>query len=138
MLSLLLMSCGAEETAKSAGKYGTMDSNSPEYAAIQFFEHIYNDPTIERSLQFSSPKMARLIKSYRINHNVQRHVLNMTFDTVEIKPNAGSAGRNEFAKEVKVSMFFEGTYHGDKIRDLRTVKLIRIGQQWKVDEVSLD
>lgn len=115
-----------------------MDDNIPEYAALQFFEHIYNDPTITQTLEYASPKMARLIKSYRINRNVQRHVLNMAFDTVEIKPNAGSAGRNEFAKEASVTLFFEGILNGDKIKDLRTIKLVRINKKWKVDEVSLE
>lgn len=135
---MLLVSCGGGEPVKSVGKYGTMDVNVPEYAAIQFFEHIYSDPTIAQALDYSSPKMARLIQSYRINRNVQRHVLNMSFDTVEIKPNAGNAGRNEFSKEASVSLFFEGTHNGETVKDLRTVKLVRIDQQWKVDEVSLE
>lgn len=137
LLSLLIYSCGGEPV-QGGGKYGMMDDNIPEYAALQFFEHIYNDPTITQTLEYASPKMARLIKSYRINRNVQRHVLNMAFDTVEIKPNAGSAGRNEFAKEASVTLFFEGILNGDKIKDLRTIKLVRINKKWKVDEVSLE
>jgi len=115
-----------------------MDSNTPEYAALQFFEHIYNDPTIHRTLEYASPKMARLVQSYRINRNVQRHVLNMAFDTVEIKTSAGNAGRNEFAQKASVSLFFEGTLNGEKVKDLRRIKMVRINKKWKVDEVTLE
>ncbi|MFQ3237701.1 MAG: hypothetical protein ACI9C4_003292 [Paraglaciecola sp.] len=138
LLSLLIYSCGGDKPAQGSGKYGMMDNNIPEYAALQFFEHIYRDPTITQTLKYASPKMARLIRSYRINRNVQRHVLNMAFDTVEMKPNAGNAGRNEFAKEARVTLFFEGMLNGNKVKDLRTIKLVRINKKWKVDEVSLE
>jgi hypothetical protein len=138
LLSLLIYSCGGDKSAQGAGKYGMMDNNLPEYAAIQFFEHIYSDPTITGTLEYASPKMARLIQSYRINRNVQRHVLNMAFDTVKIKPSAGSAGRNEFAKEASVTLFFEGTLNSENVKDLRTIKLVRINKKWKVDEVSVE
>jgi hypothetical protein len=138
LLSLLVYSCGGDKSAQGSGRYGMMDNNVPQYAAIQFFEHIYDDPTITEALKYASPKMARLIQSYRINRNVQRHVLNMAFDTVEIKPHASSAGRIEFAKKARVTLYFEGKLNGDMLKDLRTVKLIRINKQWKVDEVSLE
>jgi hypothetical protein len=138
LLSLLIYSCGGDKSVPGAGKYGMMDSNTPQYAALQFFEHIYNDPTITQTLEYASPKMARLVQSYRINRNVQRHVLNMPFDTVEITPSAGSAGRNEFAQKASVSLFFEGTLNGEKVKDLRRIKMVRINKKWKVDEVSLE
>ncbi|ABG41034.1 putative lipoprotein [Paraglaciecola sp. T6c] len=138
LLSFFALSACDDTTKTGAGKYGMMDTNIPEYAAVQFFSHIYEDDNIEGALDFASPKMARLMKSYRINRNVQRHVLNMAYDKVEIKPNATNAGRNEFAKEASVALFFEGTLNGEIVKDLRTVKLVRIKKAWKVDEVSVE
>jgi hypothetical protein len=138
LLSLLIFSCGGDKSSQSAGKYGMMDTNLPEYAAVRFFEHIYGDPTITETLQYASPKMARLIQSYRINRNVQRHVLNMAFDTVEIEPDGGSAQRTEFAEKASVTLFFEGKLNNKKVQDLRTIKLVRINKKWKVDDVSLE
>jgi hypothetical protein len=80
--------------------------------------------------------MERLIRSYHTNKSVQKHVLNMRFDEVTIKPSTNSAGRNEFAKKVTISFIFKGELHGDIIKDMRVVKLIRIDKNWKVDEVS--
>jgi hypothetical protein len=140
-LSLLLLSAcdtsGVKEK-QGAGKFGMLDTNIPEYAAEQFFVHIYNDKDITGALKLSSPRMERLLKSYRTNRNVQRHVFNMPFDTVEIRQLSGNAGRNEFAKDANVTIFFEGELDGKILKDLRAVKLLRIDKEWKVDEVSLN
>ena len=134
LVSLLLISACDGSKSTGAGKYGMMDNNIPEYAAVEFFTHIYEDKNLNGALKFASPKLSRLMKSYRINRNVQRHVLNMPYDKVEIKPKAA----NEFAKEASVSLFFEGTLNGQIIKDLRVVKLIRTKDGWKVDEVSVN
>ena len=138
-LVLLVSACdrGADKDQQGGGKFGMLDTNIPEYAAEQFFTHIYNDDDISGALKLSSPRMGRLLKSYRTNRNVQRHVFNMPFDTVEIKQLSGNAGRNEFAKDAKVTIFFEGELDGKILKDLRAVKLLRIDKEWKVDEVSL-
>jgi hypothetical protein len=140
LLLLFLSACDTSgiKEQKGAGKFGMLDTNIPEYAAEQFFFHIYNDKDINGALKLSSPRMERLLKSYRSNRNVQRHVLNMPFDKVEIKQLSGNAGRNEFAKDAKVTIFFEGQLDGKILKDLRVVKLLRIDKKWKVDEVSLD
>ncbi|GAC33826.1 hypothetical protein [Paraglaciecola polaris] len=138
LFALFMLTACDDPKSTGAGKYGMMDTNIPEYAAVQFFTHVYGDKNLDGALQFASPKLARLMKSYRINRSVQRHVLNMAFDKVEIKPGASNAGRNEFAKEASVSLFFEGTLNGEVIKDLRTVKLVRMNKGWKVDEVSVN
>jgi hypothetical protein len=82
--------------------------------------------------------MERLERSYHTNKGVQNHVLNMRFDKVAIQPSTRSAGRNEFAKDAKIALFFEGELNGDIIKDMRVVNLIKDGKDWKVDEVSFD
>ena len=136
---LLLSACDKDgaKNQQGGGKFGMLDTDIPEFAAEQFFFHIYNYDDLSGALKLSSPRMERLLLSYRTNRNVQRHVLNMSFDTVEIKQLSGNAGRNEFARDAKVSIFFKGTLDGKILKDLRSVKLLRIDKKWKVDEVSL-
>lgn len=140
-LVLLLLTafsgCEKIEKKEGLGKYGMMDSNLPEFAAIEFFDHIFHDANLDEALKLSSPSLKRLIESYHTNRNVQRHVLNLRFDKVTITPHTGCAGRNEFSKESKVIIFFEGELNGKILKDMRIVDLIRDGNQWKVDKVSL-
>jgi hypothetical protein len=135
---LVLGGCGDTKEKKTAGKVGMRDENIPDYAALQFFDSIYRGKDISGALALSSPSMLRLLQSYRTNRNVQRHILNMRFDSVEFKPHAGRAGRNEFAKEAQVILFFEGQLDRIILTDLRVVKLVRPGKKWLVDAVSLD
>lgn len=138
VLSLLLTACEKAPTKKGGGKFGMLDSGIPEFAAIEFFEHIYHSKNLEGAIKLSTPKMERLLRSYHTNKGVQKHVLNMRFDKVTIQPSTRSAGRNEFAKDAQISLFFEGELNGEVMKDMRLVELIKVDKDWKVDEVSVN
>ena len=142
VVALALAGCGGEKGPKrgeGAGKYGMLDSNTPHYAAMKFFEHIYKDKRLDGAMQLSTPRLAKLLKNYHTNRNVQRHVLNLTYDEVEIQPDAGnSVARSEFAQKAVVTLFFTGTRHGDKIEDIRIVEMVKIDDKWKVDKIRAD
>ncbi|MEP1382551.1 MAG: hypothetical protein ABJK64_02015 [Paraglaciecola sp.] len=138
LILAVFSACNPSEPKKGGGKFGMLDSDIPEFAAIQFFDHIYHDKTLDGSFQLSTPKMQRLLRSYHTNKSVQKHVLNMRFDTVKIQPSTRSAGRNEFAKVAQIALFFEGELDGDIFKDMRVVELLRIDNKWKVNSVSLD
>lgn len=124
---------------KGAGKYGMMDDNTPDFAAVKFFEHIYNDKNLNGALALSTPKMAKLLRSYHTNRNVQRHVFNLVYDTVEIQPDTGnSVGRNEFAKQAVVTLFFTGERFDERHEDIRVVDMVRVDKEWKVNKVRAD
>lgn len=128
-----------EVKAEGAGKYGMMDDNTPDLAAVKFFDLIFTDKDINRALTVASPKMERLLKSYHTPRNVQRHVFNLSYDEVEITVDPGSGvGRNEFAESATVTLLFSGTLHGDRYEDLRIVEMIRVGTKWKVDKIRAD
>ena len=136
---LLLQGCDGPKPGEGAGKYGMMDTNTPDYAAVQFFQHIYNDKNLNGALSMSTPRMAKLLKSYHTNRNVQRHVLNLTYDEVEIQPDTGnSIGRNEFAKNAVVTMFFTGMRHGERYEDVRVVEMVRQDKKWMIDKIRAD
>ncbi|GAA0851854.1 hypothetical protein [Aliiglaciecola litoralis] len=138
LFSLLIQACDGE-SKKGAGKYGMMDTNTPDYAAVAFFEHVYNDKNLNKAIAMSTPRMAKLLKHYRTNRNVQRHVFDLPYDEVQIQPDTGNAiGRNEFAKTSVVTLFFTGTLHDDKIEDIRIVEMIREDGKWLVDKIRPD
>ncbi|MDP5029391.1 MAG: hypothetical protein NWQ54_19035 [Paraglaciecola sp.] len=137
LLLTAIVGCDGLEKKQGMGKYGMMDPNLPEYTAIEFFDHMFHDDDLTEALKLSSPTLKRLISSYHTNRNAQRHVLNLRFDKVKITPHTGSAGRNEFSKESKVIIFFEGELNGKILKDMRVVDLIRDGKEWKVDKISI-
>jgi hypothetical protein len=138
ILTVFFSGCDKSLTKQGGGKFGMLNSGNPEYAAIEFFEHIYRDKGLEGAIKFSSPKMERLIRSYHTNKGVQNHLLNMRFDKVSITSKTRSAGRNEFAKKAQISLFFEGELNGNILKDIRIVKLVKADKNWTVDEVSLN
>lgn len=136
--ALLLIACEDATMKRGGGKFGMLDDGIPEFAAIEFFNQIYHSKNLDGAVKLCTPKMKRLLLSYHTNKGVQKHVLNMRFDKVEIEPSTRSAGRNEFAKDAKISLLFKGELDGEIVKDMRVVELIKIGQDWKVDEVSLE
>jgi hypothetical protein len=138
IFAVLLSACEKAPPKQGGGKFGMLNNGNPEFAAIEFFEHIYRSNGLEGAIELSTPKMGRLLRSYHTNKGVQKHVLNMRFDTVTIQPKSRSAGRNEFAKDAQISLFFEGELDGDILKDMRLVELVKVGKDWKVDEVSLN
>jgi hypothetical protein len=138
LFTVLLSACDKAPPKQGGGKFGMLDSSNPEFAAIEFFDHIYHSSGVEGAIKFSTPKMKRLIRSYHTNKGVQKHVLNMRFDKVKMQPNSRSAGRNEFAKDAQISMFFEGQLDGNILKDIRIVDLVKEDSGWKVDKVSLN
>ncbi|GAC14869.1 hypothetical protein [Aliiglaciecola lipolytica] len=137
-LALILQACDTE-SKKGAGKYGMMDTNTPDYAAVAFFEHVYNDNNLNKAIAMSSERMAKLLKSYRTNRNVQRHVFNLMYDEVEIQPDTGnSVGRNEYAESAVVTLFFTGTLHDERVEDIRVIEMLRVDGEWLVDRIQPD
>lgn len=139
-LCILIQACGPQkEAGKGGGKYGMMDTNTPEFAAVRFFEHIYNDPNLDGAISMATPKLGKIIKSYHTNRNVQRHVFNLPYDEVEIQPDTGNTvGRNEFAKSAVVTIFFTGMLNNNKIEEIRVVEMVRTDKKWLVQKVRAD
>lgn len=111
---------------------------TPEDAAINFFDAIYNKQDMELALQLSSPRMKRLLKSYIVPSQAQKHLFNLMYDKVEIALDTGNTRiRTQFAKNSKVSVFFTGYYIDDKIEDIRVASMMKVDGKWRVDRVDL-
>lgn len=130
---------GCPKKEAGVGRYGMLDENTPEYTAVRFMRSIYLDSNIDVAVSLSSPKLARILRKYHTNRNVQRHLLNLKYDTVTIVPQGGDrVGRSEFAEQATVTLFFSGHYHDDKIEDLRQIDLVRVRGDWKVEKIHPD
>lgn len=138
-LALMLQGCNKPEDEKRLGRYGRMSDNTPEYAAMMFFDKLYQEKKLDGALQYSTERLANTLRSYHTSRNVQRHVLNLPYDTVVVEPQTGdTVGRNEYAQTATVTLFFTGTYNGDKVDDMRIVDMVKEGRDWKVSKIHAD
>ena len=139
LLAVLVVSGCKKDERPGVGRYGMLDDGTPQYTAVRFMQSLYEDRNIDNALALSTERLARVMKRYHTNRNVQRHVLNLMYDTVEVSPEGGdSVGRSEFAREAKVILFFTGHYGDDKIDDIRTVEMVKVDGEWRVDRIQPD
>lgn len=136
-LSLGLIACDDSPKREiRAGKYGMMSEESPQYAAIVFLLTIYENDNLNETLSMTSPSFGRTIKAYHTNKSVQRHVLNLRLDNVEVEPMSGGfSPRSEFTKSSTVDLKITGYFNNEKIIDLRTIEMNRKGGDWKITGV---
>lgn len=122
-------------TVKKKGNDIKVDS--PEYAAIKFFEHIYNDDDITQALSYCSPSMQRTLNRYHSNRNVQRHVLNLAYDTVNMEVRGGESRFEQISgKRSTVVLYFTGELHGDRINEIRKIELASRSHGWEIQRIS--
>ncbi|MBO1254862.1 hypothetical protein J3L16_04055 [Alteromonas sp. 5E99-2] len=128
-----------DEEEEGVGRYGMLDDGTPQFTAVKFMQSLYNDPNTNKVLELSTERLARVLKRYRSNRNIQRNVVNLMFDTVEINPKgAGTAGRSEFSQKATIHLFFTGYKDGDKMDDIRTIEMVKVNGEWRVDKIHPD
>ncbi len=133
-----LSGCSSEEEVMTVDKKGgDINVNSPEYAAIKFFEHIYNDDNINGALPYCSESLQRMITRYHTNRNVQRHVLNLPYDTVSMEVRGGESRFEQISgKRSTIVLYFSGLLHGKKIDEIRKVELSSRSGSWKIQRIT--
>lgn len=139
LLLLFLQGCDEPRSGQGLGKYGMMGDNTPEHAAMVFFNRLYQDKRLDGALQYCTERLGKTLKAYHTNRNVQRHVLNLPYDTVVVEPQTSDTiGRNEYAKKATITLFFTGTYNGEKVDDMRIVDMVKEDKKWKVSKIHAD
>ena len=134
-----LSACDKGDGDTGLGRYGMLDESTPEYTTVMFLKSVYEDDNLDTAIPLSSEKMSRILTRYHTNSNVQRHLLNLRYDSVVITPqSAGGVGRVEFAEKSTVTVFLSGMYGEDKVEDLRSLDLIKEDGEWKVNEIQPD
>lgn len=131
--SILLIGCSEEDPKKI-----TVVDN-PELVAIAFFDALYNERNVEKAASVCSPKIARLILHYRSPEAVGRHLFNMSYDRVEVRPdNAGVKIREQFKGSANITIYFDGYYQENRLKDVKRLALSQHDGKWVIDKILKD
>lgn len=132
-LILLLLGCG--ESNKDTIK----NVDNPEVVAIAFFDTLYNEKNIKKAASVCSPKLARIILHYKSTKAVARHMFNMSYDKVEITPDdSGIKVREQFKDSAVITIYFNGYYQDNNLKDVKRLSLIQVEDKWVIDKILKD
>lgn len=133
ILSLFITACSDSPDDDS------ISENNPEIATIAFFNALYNEKDIKKAASVCSPKIAKLIMHYRTPQAVARHMFNMSYDKVEIKPDdTGVKIREQFKGTARITVYFNGYYNGNRLQDVKRLALVQEGNKWVIDKILKD
>ncbi|WP_016954060.1 hypothetical protein [Catenovulum agarivorans] len=130
-LTLLLTACGDK----------TPENEQPGPAAIAFFEAIYNQDDLSAAVKLATPQYGRILESYHSSKRVQSVLFNRRYDSVQIEEDKAQMGRSLIpasAKNATVSLMFDGTYDGNRYRDIKYVVMVKQQGKWLVDKLKAD
>jgi hypothetical protein len=132
-LILLILGCG--ESNKDTIK----NVDNPEVVAIAFFDALYNEKNIKKAASVCSPKLARIILHYKSTKAVARHMFNMSYDKVEITPDdSGIKVREQFKDSAVITIYFNGYYQDNNLKDVKRLSLIQVEDKWVIDKILKD
>ena len=130
---LLIFCCG--ESSKDT----ITNVDNPEVVAIEFFNALYNEQNIKKAASVCSPKLARIILHYKSTKAVARHMFNMSFDNVEITPDdSGVKVREQFKNSAVITVYFDGYYQNNHLKDVKRLSLIQVEDKWIIDKILKD
>tara|TARA_R110000744_G_scaffold218481_1_gene337259 strand:- start:9678 stop:10112 length:435 start_codon:yes stop_codon:yes gene_type:complete len=135
LLSLAIALLGCTEADKN--KISNVDN--PEVVAIEFFNALYNEQNIKKAASVCSPKLSRIILHYKSPKAVARHLFNMSYDKVEITPDdSGIKVREQFNSSAIITVYFDGYYQDDRLKDVKRLSLIQVDNKWIIDKILKD
>ncbi|MGL1958261.1 MAG: hypothetical protein OCD00_13190 [Colwellia sp.] len=128
----LLSACGNDKE-----KITTIDN--PELVSIAFFNALYNEKDVKKAASVCAPKLAKLILHYRSPQAVARHLFNMSYDKVEVKPDgSGVKVREQFKNSAVITLYFDGYYHEERLKDVKRISVIQLNGKWVIDKILKD
>lgn len=131
--TLLLFGCGEPD------KDTISNVDNPEVVAIEFFNALYNEKNIKKAASVCNPKLSRIILHYKSTKAVARHLFNMSYDKVEITPDdSGVKVREQFKNSAVITIFFDGYYHDEHIKDVKRLSLVQVDDKWVIDKILKD
>lgn len=129
----LLTACGEDSTKKIT----TVDN--PEIVALAFFDALYNERNVEKAASVCNPKLAKLILHYRSPEAVARHLFNMSYDKVEMRPDSGGVKvREQFKGSANITIYFDGYYQENRIKEVKRLALVQKSGKWFIDKILKD
>lgn len=128
----LLSACGNDKE-----KITTIDN--PELVSIAFFNALYNEKDVKKAASVCAPKLAKLILHYRSPQAVARHLFNMSYDKVEVKPDgSGVKVREQFKNSAVITLYFDGYHHEERLKDVKRISVIQLNGKWVIDKILKD
>jgi len=134
LLSLLTLLTACEQKEEPI-----RDIDNPELVAIAFFNALYNEKDVKKAASVCSPQLARIILHYRSANAVARHLFNMSYDKVEVSPDdSGVKIREQFKNQAIITVYFDGTYQDNRLKDVKRLSIIQLGDRWVIDKILKD
>ena len=131
--TLLLTACGDDEN----GDIKT--SESPEDVSVAFFNAIYNEKDVKKAAKVCSPQLSRIILHYKSPRAVARHLFNMSYDSVVASPDdSGVKIREQFKGAAIITVYFDGIYDNNRVKDVKRLSLIQVNGDWIIDKILKD
>jgi hypothetical protein len=130
LLSLTLAGCGDGPNPSN---------NTPGDTATAYFDALYNQKDLKKASSLATPNLARIMKSYGTAKQFSRNLVNLQYDDVVIEVDMTNMSlREQFGDSAKINLIFTGYLNGDKIDDMRSVKLLLKKNKWYVDKILAD
>ena len=131
VFSLALCGCGSDSKNPA--------SVSAEKVAVAFFDAIYNQKDINKTVSLCTLDLAKEIKKYVTANNVARRLFHMSFDSVKIDVALGDIQvREEFKNSGKLTILFTGSRQNKVFKELKAIKLIQKDDVWLVGQILAD
>jgi hypothetical protein len=131
--TLLLAACTEDESGDIKA------SESPEVVAVAFFDALYNEKNVKKAAKVCSPQLSRIILHYKSPRAVARHLFNMSYDSVVASPDdSGVKVREQFKDAAEITVYFDGLYDNNRIKDVKRLSLIQIDGDWFIDKILKD
>jgi len=129
---LSLQGCGSEDSASG-------DTNTPGQSATMYFDTLYNGKDLNKAMTMATPKLARIMKSYGTSKQFARNLVNMQYDEVVIEVDMTNMSlREQYGDKANINLIFTGYFNGNKVDDMRSVKMLRKKGKWYVDKINAD
>lgn len=114
--------------------------DNPELVAVAFFDALYNEKNVQKAASVCDTKLSKLILHYKSPQAVARHLFNMSYDTVKIKPDdSGVKIRKQFKNKAKITLYFDGKYQDNRLKDVKRISLIQVdGGRWVINKILKD
>lgn len=111
----------------------------PELVTVAFFNAIYNEKDIKKAASVCDAKLARILMHYKSPNAVGRHLFNMSFDDVVVSPDdSGVKIREQFKDKAAITVYFDGHYQDNIVKDVKRLSLVQIGDRWVIDKILKD
>ena len=129
----IVIGCGTDEEE-------IVNIDNPELVAVAFFDALYNEKNVQKAVSVCDPKLARLILHYQSPQAIARHLFNMSYDKVQIKPDdSGVKIRKQFKKKAIITLYFDGYLQENRLKDVKRISLVQVDNgKWVINKILKD